>query len=67
MLKSVDNINQEFVHEIYYNNGDYVAANAAQQAELGYIQLIRDDASSIMPDLLKEVKRITDSVTFMEE
>ena len=63
----MDNINQEFVHEIYYNNLDYVAANAAQQAELGYIQLIRDDASSIMPDLLKEVKRITDSVTFMEE
>ena len=67
VLESVDNINQEFVHEIYYNNGDYVAANAAQQAELGYIQSIRDDASSIMPDLLKEVKRITDSVTFMEE
>ena len=67
VLKSMDNIKREFVHEIYYNNGDYVTANAAQQTELGYIQLIRDDASSIMPDLLNEVKRITDSVTFMEE
>ncbi len=61
-LAEMDEVGDEFVHEIYFKKGQRIAVNAAQQAELGFVQLIRDDAIAISSDLVDEVNRLTNSV-----
>ena len=61
-LAEMDEVGDEFVHEIYFKKGQQIAVNAAQQAELGFVQLIRDDAIAISSDLVDEVNRLTNSV-----
>ena len=61
-LEEMDEVGDEFVHEIYFKKGQRIAVNAAQQAELGFVQLIRDDAIAISSDLVDEVNRLTNSV-----
>ncbi len=64
---SMDQINDEFSHEIYFDSGERLALNSAQQIEMGYIQLIREDPSSILEDLTDEANRLTSSVRLGEE
>ena len=61
-LAGMEDVGDEFVHEIYFEKGQQVSVNAAQQAELGYVQLIRDDSTAISSDLVDEVNRLTSSV-----
>ncbi|MAH30325.1 MAG: hypothetical protein CL959_06590 [Euryarchaeota archaeon] len=63
----MDQINDEFSHEIYFDPGERLALNSAQQIEMGYIQLIREDPSSILEDLTNEANRLTSSVRLLEE
>ena len=46
---------------------DRVPLNVAKLAEFGYIQLIQDEASSILPDLIYEVNRVAGSVVLEED
>ncbi len=61
-MSGMDAVGDEFVHEIYFRKGQQVSVNAAEQAELGFVQLIRNDMTAISSDLVDEVNRLTSSV-----
>lgn len=64
---SMESVKARFVHEVWFDAGDCVPLNVARLAELGYIQLIQDGSSSILPDLIKEVNRVAGSVVLEED
>ena len=54
----MESVKPQFVQETWFGVGDRVPLNVAKLAEFGYIQLIQDEASSILPDLIYEVNRV---------
>ena len=63
----MESVKPRFVHETWFDVGDRVTLNVARLAEFGYIQLIQDEASSILPDLIHEVNRVAGSVVLEED
>ena len=63
----MESVKPRFVHETWFDVGDRVTLNVARLAEFGYIQLIQDEASSILPDLIYEVNRVAGSVLLEED
>ncbi len=47
---------QEFVWNLYFGVGDYVALNAAKQAELGYVQDITSDVDDLLQNVTNAAK-----------
>ena len=58
----MESVKPRFVHETWFDVGDRVPLNVARLAEFGYIQLVQDEASSILPDLINEANRVASSV-----
>ena len=63
----MESVKPRFVQETWFGVGDRVPLNVAKLAEFGYIQLIQDEASSILPDLIYEVNRVAGSVVLEED
>tara|TARA_B100001094_G_scaffold179274_1_gene173579 strand:- start:47 stop:1234 length:1188 start_codon:yes stop_codon:yes gene_type:complete len=57
-------MNEEFVWNLYFGDGDDVTLNAAKQAELGYVQDITSDVESLLESVTKAAEAFCNTTEY---
>ena len=57
-------MNDEFVWNLYFGDGDDVTLNAAKQAELGYVQDVKSDVNSLLKSVTKAAEAFCSTTVY---
>ena len=57
-------MNEEFVWNLYFGDGDDVTLNAAKQAELGYVQDVTSDVESLLENVTKAAEAFCNTTDY---